>query len=48
MDSKTGNRRGFAYLTYYSAEDAAEAIKKNGRLPFRNVILQVDYGTQRK
>ena len=40
-----GNRRGYAYVTYGTATDAAKAIAKLDKKPFKHVVLVVDYGT---
>ena len=40
-----GDRKPFAYITYHSAAEADAAVKKMNRMQFKNVILEVDYGT---
>ena len=40
-----GTRKGFGYITYKRAVDAANAIAKMNKRAFKHVILMVDYGT---
>lgn len=44
---KDGNYRGFAYVTYFHDTDAAQVIQVMNKTRFKQVILALDYGTER-
>lgn len=46
-DMDTGNSRGFAFITYYSREDAQKAIDKLNGHGYDNLILQVQFAKPR-
>lgn len=46
-DPTTGNSRGFAFVTYYSREDAQRAIAKLNGHGYDNLILQVQFAKPR-
>jgi translation initiation factor 3 subunit G len=46
-DQATGLSRGFAFVTYYTREDAQKAIDKLNKHPYDNLILQVQFAKPR-
>jgi translation initiation factor 3 subunit G len=46
-DLATGLSRGFAFVTYYTREDAQKAIDKLNKHPYDNLILQVQFAKPR-
>jgi translation initiation factor 3 subunit G len=46
-DPATGLSRGFAFVTYYTREDAQKAIDKLNKHPYDNLILQVQFAKPR-
>lgn len=45
VDKATGQRRGFAYITYKTEKDGDIVVSKMSRTAFKNTILKVDFGT---
>ncbi|CUG93753.1 translation initiation factor 3 subunit G, putative [Bodo saltans] len=48
VDKTTGQRRGFAYITYKSDADGERVVSKMNPTRFKNTVLRVDYGTNKK
>jgi translation initiation factor 3 subunit G len=48
VDKTTGQRRGFAYITYKSDADGERVVNKMNPTRFKNTVLRVDYGTNKK
>lgn len=46
-DKTTGQRRGFAYITYATDNDGITVVNRMRRTAFKNTILTVDFGTDR-
>uniref|UniRef100_A0A7S1Q6D1 RRM domain-containing protein n=1 Tax=Neobodo designis TaxID=312471 RepID=A0A7S1Q6D1_NEODS len=44
---RDGGPKHFCYISYRTAKEADEAVAKNNRIAFKNVVLLVDYGTDR-
>mmetsp|Transcript_119409 Transcript_119409/g.371990 ORF Transcript_119409/g.371990 Transcript_119409/m.371990 type:complete len:88 (+) Transcript_119409:598-861(+) len=46
-DMETGQSRGFAFITYYSREDALRAIQRLNGHGYDNLIMQVQFAKPR-
>lgn len=48
VDKETNQRRGFAYITYKSDADGERVVNKMNPTKFKNTVLKVDFGTNKK
>lgn len=48
VDKATDQRRGFAYITYKSDADGVRVVNKMNPTRFKNTVLKVDFGTNKK